>query len=931
MKDSMDDESLNNTVHQVLSEYALLEVKDCGDTHFFLDHPSSWRMNLCAVSQMCPTKYFIAVNNEIRVYGLAGGHIFTKRPLMTLKPSTQPDFLINAIKVGPMMFSATHNHRATEILVAVGDNGEIFAWNTHNLFISAVDGDKDLREQPFLRKVNSELAENEGRSGGVSTWGIALHVHGLLAVSANNYRITIYNLWKKQSPVGEVSNYLGDRQRVDLAGHLHNVPCIDFDSSGRYLASGSIDMTCRLWDLSTLQQVGQRTMTRTLDGDAWIWTVKFISPGNFKRVRCDNTRLSNMIRQKLNLGRSTSVSDLHLVHSATYPIYQLDMGQMFSRLNTEDYSDDDDVGASQITRPIMSLTDNNDDNDGWADPPDITRLISLSNFLSQHYRQQQLSQTEGNEEGNNESSALELELEEASPGHDDLLRQYAQYEENDPHTDNDNDNVDDIGQDWRAFNDDLDNESHYAELYDTYTDQEGHPQEWGDPEESDLEEGQITQGFVGFEVNPEDEDDLDSLYEAMGDPFTQDWEDRYLASIGGNDDDDDLGEMSFMDRTDPDQYNLQDRPGWADESDGLGDNPYDPAEGSGEDYASQLTDEQDGWGDVQGNHRDDYDDLMLEDGSWMDDQTRFPWHWTGIRSSDEQDQSDSYDDAEESAQQHQESDVTHDQTQSDLLEEAEASDNETKSNTTKPSSFAIKSLNPTVLGSPPICLSICSKDHSSKIPPIFEATELRVDPNTSSLDNTDTLKDYLMITNKKDAYLLNVSHEPSSTSSPSYASAINDAPNRHTMETVQRERYVVSHADSRTDERLNMMERLSFVEWIPELELCVMASQKGCVALMRILQVQLDGTAHDDGLQTCIFNNEKYLPMHGLQNSVLYGMTVHRLPSDDESRGFSCPVYQLLLLYLDGTMRSYLISKNQSQLPASLSSSQSLLDLTLIV
>jgi hypothetical protein len=295
------------------------------------------------------------------------------------------------------------------------------------------------------------------------------------------------------------------------------------------------------------------------------------------------------------------------------------------------------------------------------------------------------------------------------------------------------------------------------------------------------------------------------------------------------------------------------------------------------------------------------------------------------------DQSDSYDDTEESPQQLQESDVTHDQTQSDLLEEAEASDNETKSNTSKPSSFAIKSLNPTVLVPPPTCLSICNKDHSSKIPVIFEATELRADPKTSSLDNTDTLKDFLMITNKKDAYLLNVSHESSSTSSPSYASTINVALNRHTMETVQRERYVVSHADSRTDERLNMMERLSFVEWIPELELCVMASQKGCVALMRILQVQLDGTVHDDGLQTCIFNNEKYLPMHGLQNSVLYGMTVHRLPSDDESRGFIGPVYQLLLLYLDGTMRSYLISKNQSQLPASLSSSQPLLDLHLIV
>lgn len=169
------------------------------------------------------------------------------------------------------MFSADHNQHATEILVAVGDNGEIFAWNIHDLFSIAIDGDEAYREQPFFKKVNTELAENEGRNGGVSTWGIALHRHGLLAVSANNHRITVYNLWKRheESTVETVSNYLGDRQRVDLAGHLHNVPCIDFDSSGRYLASGSIDMTCRLWDLSTLRQVGQRSVTRTADGDAW--------------------------------------------------------------------------------------------------------------------------------------------------------------------------------------------------------------------------------------------------------------------------------------------------------------------------------------------------------------------------------------------------------------------------------------------------------------------------------------------------------------------------------------------------------------------------------------------------------------------------------------------------------------------------------------
>ncbi|KAI8328335.1 hypothetical protein BC941DRAFT_445229 [Chlamydoabsidia padenii] len=148
------------------------------------------------------------------------------------------------------------------------------------------------------------------------------------------------------------------------------------------------------------------------------------------------------------------------------------------------------------------------------------------------------------------------------------------------------------------------------------------------------------------------------------------------------------------------------------------------------------------------------------------------------------------------------------------------------------------------------------------------------------------------------------------------------------MTTIQRERHAVSRADFRTDDILDMMDRIAFVEWIPELELCVMASQKGCVALMRILQVQLEG----GNLQTCMFNHEKYLPLHGIQNSGLYGMTVHRLPSDDQSRHFSSPVYQLLLLYLDGSMRSYLIFKNHqpqvsSSSSLSKSSSHSLIDL----
>lgn len=87
------------------------------------------------------------------------------------------------------------------------------------------------------------------------------------------------------------------------------------------------------------------------------------------------------------------------------------------------------------------------------------------------------------------------------------------------------------------------------------------------------------------------------------------------------------------------------------------------------------------------------------------------------------------------------------------------------------------------------------------------------------------------------------------------------------MKVVRTEKEILSNIDVRADRLLSSMDRLNMTEWIPELELLVVASQKGMVALMRVLRVELS-----DGRQTCLLNNEKYLPLSGLQSYPLYGM-----------------------------------------------------------
>ncbi|RKP06203.1 WD40-repeat-containing domain protein [Thamnocephalis sphaerospora] len=143
---------------------------------------------------------------------------------------------INAIHVGEI--------GPEEALVAVDESGRVSVWFTATL------------DQPPIRLEN-----------GVSTWGIATHGPTyLLAVSANSFRITVWDLRDRspeekstmrvypEAPLGE-----GCTRRT-FSGHTHNIPSVDISPSGRWLVSCSIDGSCRIWRLRDGRCVKQRSL-----------------------------------------------------------------------------------------------------------------------------------------------------------------------------------------------------------------------------------------------------------------------------------------------------------------------------------------------------------------------------------------------------------------------------------------------------------------------------------------------------------------------------------------------------------------------------------------------------------------------------------------------------------------------------------------------
>lgn len=89
----------------------------------------------------------------------------------------------------------------------------------------------------------------------LSAWGIDTHSSKrLLAISCNAHIVNLYHLgmgiedweWTTATPgSGETIPSVG------LRGHSNNIPCVSFDKTGKYIASGSIDCSIIIWDCKT--------------------------------------------------------------------------------------------------------------------------------------------------------------------------------------------------------------------------------------------------------------------------------------------------------------------------------------------------------------------------------------------------------------------------------------------------------------------------------------------------------------------------------------------------------------------------------------------------------------------------------------------------------------------------------------------------------
>lgn len=121
------------------------------------------------------------------------------------------------------------------------------------------------------------------RQLGAPAWGQCLcPIDNLLFVSANDHKIHVVDLH---------SNDVGI-----IEGHMHNIPCIDYKD--KYLVSGSIDSTVRMWKMVENVQIDDGDDSNELSKKAttwhcmgqltlpnWVWAVQWIHKHDIWRGR----------------------------------------------------------------------------------------------------------------------------------------------------------------------------------------------------------------------------------------------------------------------------------------------------------------------------------------------------------------------------------------------------------------------------------------------------------------------------------------------------------------------------------------------------------------------------------------------------------------------------------------------------------------------
>ncbi|KAF9914423.1 hypothetical protein BX616_008357 [Lobosporangium transversale] len=184
------------------------------------------------------------------------------------------DRTINVMKIGYL--------GTEEVLVTADETGDVCVWFTMN-----------LRRDPLLLSV------------GKSAWGIAIHSEQrLIAISCNAHTVTVFHCgidscWSQRvlsrdnsstrtdngagailtnvaslatsTPLPSFEPHIEHTSQQILRGHQHNIPSVTFSRCGNFLATASVDRTCRTWRLSDGQQIQHKSL-----GPLWGWGVCFV-------------------------------------------------------------------------------------------------------------------------------------------------------------------------------------------------------------------------------------------------------------------------------------------------------------------------------------------------------------------------------------------------------------------------------------------------------------------------------------------------------------------------------------------------------------------------------------------------------------------------------------------------------------------------------
>ncbi|PVU89997.1 hypothetical protein BB561_005073 [Smittium simulii] len=244
----------------------------------------------------------IATKLEISVFNLDDPFRCPKTPIYKL---IMPLNLLNShdLKLNHKIISDKTNSiinqlllkeisQGTHLLVAVSENGYIFIWDIAYLTMPPIAIKNS--ESTWGCDINSfsgllVFSSNDFTTSSVELYPILYHYYKVLNIEipvfCNNCNYSDKNL--QLTPIYDTATNMGlvfavpDFKTINV--HLHNIPAVTISDNSKYIATSSIDGTCKVSEYST-----QNCLLSLKVGNQWGWGVKFLDSVNFDILFTNN-------------------------------------------------------------------------------------------------------------------------------------------------------------------------------------------------------------------------------------------------------------------------------------------------------------------------------------------------------------------------------------------------------------------------------------------------------------------------------------------------------------------------------------------------------------------------------------------------------------------------------------------------------------------